>query len=182
MAARHSTFAPQYNSRKGVLPGMTVASAGRLTPFTVRTMRLAPTCSAPVEPADTKASPFPSASIRRPTTMLESFFARTALAGSSHISMVSVAFTISMFFISMPFSFTQAAIFSASPTARISTSGQSAVAAAAPFKIAAGALSPPMASRMIFMAVAPFLCSMVRYSVSFAQRAMASCALSERAA
>ena len=182
MEARHSTFAPQSSSRKGVLPGMTVASAGRLTPFTVRTMRLAPTCSAPVEPAETKASPLPSASMRRPTTMLESFLARTALAGSSHISMTSVAFTISMFFISMAFSFTQAAIFSASPTARISTSGQAAVAATAPFRISAGALSPPMASRMIFMAVTPFPCCSVCYSVSFAQRAMAAWALSEMAA
>ena len=173
MEARHSTLAPQSSSRKGVLPGMTVASAGRLTPFTVRTMRLAPTCSAPVEPAETKASPLPSASIRRPTTMLESFLARTALAGSSHISMISVALTISMFFRPRLFSLAQAAIFSASPTAMISTSGQyAATAAAAPFRISAGALSPPMASRMIFMAVAPFLSCC--YSVSFAQRAMAA--------
>ena len=96
MEGRHSTLAPESSSMKGVLPGMMVASAGRLTPFTVRTIRLVPTCSAPVEPAETKASPLPSASSFRPTTMLESFLVRTALAGSSHISITSVVFTISM--------------------------------------------------------------------------------------
>ena len=134
---------------------MTVARAGRFTPLMVRTMRLAPTCSAPVLPAETKASPLPSASIRRPTTMLESFLVRMALAGSSHISMVWVVFTISKCSSSAMFCLAALArMISSLPTrTSVRLSRFSATACAAPFTISSGALSPPMASRMIFMLV-----------------------------
>ena len=127
-----------------------VARAGRFTPRRVRTMRLAPTCSAPVLPAETKASPLPSFSRFRPTTMEESFLLRMALAGSSHMSMTSVQFTSSMPSSGMLLS---AAVFRTSsslPTPRICTP-YSFTACAVPSSTASGALSPPIMSTMIFI-------------------------------
>ena len=127
-----------------------VASAGRLMPRRVRTMRLAPTWSAPVLPAETKASPLPSLSIFRPTTMEESFFVRMALAGSSHISMASVQFTSSMPSREMLLSAAVLRTRASSPTP-MSWTPYSFTAAAAPSSTARGALSPPIISTMIFI-------------------------------
>lgn len=94
-------------------------------------MSVAPASSAPVEPAETKASPSPAASMRRPTTMDESFLPRMAAVGSSHISMVSEASATVMPAISMPFSRAQASMSRLRPTAVICTP-YSRTAAAAP--------------------------------------------------
>ena len=151
ISGRHSTFAPQSSSRYALfLAGTMVASAGRLTPRRVRTMRLAPTWSAPVLPAETKASPLPSLSIFRPTTMEESFFVRMALAGSSHISMTSVQFTSSMPSREMLLSAAVLRTRASSPTP-MSWTPYSFTAAAAPSSTARGALSPPIISTMIFI-------------------------------
>ena len=131
-----------------------VASAGRLMPRRVRTMRLAPTWSAPVLPAETKASPLPSLSIFRPTTMEESFFVRMALAGSSHISMASVQFTSSMPSREMLLSAAVLRTRASSPTP-MSWTPYSFTAAAAPSSTAKGALSPPIISTMIFIGFLP---------------------------
>jgi hypothetical protein len=53
--------------------------------------RVAPDSRAPVDPAETKASPVPSFSRFSPTVREESFFFRKAVAGSSHISTTSLA-------------------------------------------------------------------------------------------
>ena len=94
----HSALAPQ--SKMTVLPpallGITGPIAARRIPFTRLTMRVAPERRAPVLPAETKASPWPSDSIRRPMTMEEFFFFRMTLAGSSCISTTSSALAISM--------------------------------------------------------------------------------------
>ena len=157
ISGRHSTFAPQSSSRYALfLAGTMVASAGRLMPRRVRTMRLAPTWSAPVLPAETKASPFPSLSIFRPTTMEESFFVRMALAGSSHISMTSVQFTSSMPSREMLLSAAVLRTRASSPTP-MSWTPYSFTAAAAPSSTARGALSPPIISTMIFIGFSPFL-------------------------
>lgn len=124
--------------------------AARLTPGSRLAISVAPVSRAPVEPALTSASPSPAASSRSATTIDESFLCRTAEVGSSHISMVSAACFTVMPAISMPFSRAQAPIFSSSPTAMISTPS-SFTAAAAPSNSSFGALSPPMASKMIFM-------------------------------
>ena len=60
------------------------------------TMRVAPVSRAPVLPAETMASALPSRSMVSPTPMEVSFFRRNTVAGSSHISTVSVVWTISM--------------------------------------------------------------------------------------
>ena len=59
------------------------------------TTRVAPDSSAPVDPAETKASPSPLFSRFRPTVREESFFSRKAVAGLSHISTTSLAWAIS---------------------------------------------------------------------------------------
>ena len=127
-----------------------VASAGRLTPRRVRTIRLAPTWSAPVLPAETNASPLPSFSRFRPTTMEESFLVRMALAGSSHISMTSVQLTSSMPSSGMLLSAAVLRTRASSPTP-MSWTPYSLTAAAAPSSTASGALSPPIISTMIFI-------------------------------
>ena len=155
ISGRHSTFAPQSSSRYALfLAGTMVASAGRLMPRRVRTMRLAPTWSAPVLPAETKASPLPSLSIFRPTTMEESFFVRMALAGSSHISMTSVQFTSSMPSREMLLSAAVLRTRASSPTP-MSWTPYSFTAAAAPSSTARGALSPPIISTIIFIGFLP---------------------------
>ena len=127
-----------------------VARAGRLMPRRARTIRLVPTWRAPVLPAETKASPLPSLSIFRPTTMVESFFWRTARAGSSHISMFSVQLTSSMPSREMWLSAAVLRI-SASLPRPTTWTPYSLTACAAPSSGARGALSPPIRSRMIFI-------------------------------
>ncbi len=60
-----------------------MATAGRSTPATGRRMNRDAAITAPVLPALTKASAVPSRCSRRPRTMEESGFRRTAVAGDS---------------------------------------------------------------------------------------------------
>ena len=59
-----------------VFVGSSGASAARRTPRILFTTSVAPESSAPVLPADTRASPSPFFSRFRPTVMLESLFLR----------------------------------------------------------------------------------------------------------
>ena len=103
------------------------------------TMRVAALKSAPVLPAETKASPWPSRSMVRPTVMEESGLFRNALAGSSCMSMTSVAFTTLTRLGRAP---PAAARTSASrPTRIISSSGRALTAARAPATISCGAFT-----------------------------------------
>ena len=87
-----SALAPTSMSRVGrAQAGMTWPKAGRFTPLMRPTTRVAAARQAPVEPAEKKPSAAPSFTRRQPTTMEESFLARTAPAGCSPISMTSVA-------------------------------------------------------------------------------------------
>ena len=120
--------------------------------------RVAPDSRAPVEPAETKASPSPSLSKFRPTVREESFFLRKAVAGSSHISTTSLAWVTatpagrSL----MPLAARVLRMSSPRPTRMISTP-YSLLAWMAPITGAWGALSPPIASTMIFM-LFPLFC------------------------
>ncbi len=58
------------------------------------TSRVPALSSAPVLPAETKASPSPFFSMVSPTVIEESFFTLKAVAGSSCMSMTSVALTM----------------------------------------------------------------------------------------
>ena len=77
-----------------------------------------------------------------------------AFVGSSHIEISSEACTTRMPVMSMLFSFAAAAIFASSPTAVMFTP-YSRTACAAPLRISAGALSPPIASMMMFISLPP---------------------------
>ena len=119
-------------------------------------MRVAPVSRAPVEPAETSASPFPSRSMVSPTPMEVSFLRRNTVAGSSHISTVSVVAAISMPAGSScaPHWASASRMAFSSPVSTMSTP-QCFCPARAPFTISSGALSPPMASRMIFIRQVP---------------------------
>ena len=85
-------MAPQSMSTAPPFPvGTTGARAARRMPLIRLVTRVAPDSSAPVEPAETKASPAPSLRRVSPTVREESFFFRNAVAGSSHISTTSLA-------------------------------------------------------------------------------------------
>ena len=75
--------------------GTTGASAARRIPRIRLISRGAAPSRAPVEPADTKASPSPALSRFSPTVREESFFSRKAVAGLSQISTTSEAWAIS---------------------------------------------------------------------------------------
>ena len=111
------------------------------------TMSVAPVSSAPVLPAETTASPFPSLSRFSATVMEESFLRLVAVLGSSSIVTTSRASTISIS--EQPSSARQAFTSSSLPTSTISTPS-SFFALTAPLTTAAGALSPPIASMIIF--------------------------------
>ena len=144
----HSTFAPQSISMTPCSPaGSTGASAARRIPWMRFTVSVAPVRSAPVLPAETTASPSPSLSIRSATAMEESFFRLVAVLGSSSMVTVSLASTISTETRSS--SSRQARIASFCPTSVMSTPS-SFFALRAPLTISCGALSPPIASTMIF--------------------------------
>ena len=82
-----SAVAPQSMSTEPPPPvGTTGAMAARRMPLIRFTKSVAPDSSAPVDPADTKASPSPLFSRFRPTVREESFFSLKAVAGLSHIS------------------------------------------------------------------------------------------------
>ena len=119
-------------------------------------MRVAPVSKAPVEPADTKASPPPSRSMVSPTPIEVSFFRLNTVAGSSHISTVceDAAISIPAGSSRRPHCFKASRIAVSSPVSTMSTP-QRFCPASAPFTISRGALSPPMASRIIFIRQVP---------------------------
>ena len=121
----------------GVLPGtgIGVAMAGRFTPL-MRPMRnSALAMVAPVLPAEIIALAMPSRTKSAETTRVESFLLRTELAGSSCMSMNSVATCSGK---------SPRSAKSAGPTSN--TGMPAATACLAPSTISAGALSPPNAS------------------------------------
>ena len=122
------------------------------------TTRVAPASRAPVDPAETKASPSPSRSIRRPTVREESFFRLKAVAGSSEISTTSDASRISTPAgrVFPPAASTARRTSAVLPT-RITSVPYCSWASSAPWTTARGALSPPMASTMIFIPNPPFV-------------------------
>ena len=82
-----SAVAPQSTSTAPPPPvGTTGAMAARRMPRMRLTSSVAAASSAPVDPADTKASPSPLFSRFSPTVRDESFFSLNAVAGLSHIS------------------------------------------------------------------------------------------------
>ena len=76
--------------------GSTGAMAARRTPLMRLTISVAPVSRAPVEPADTIASPSPFLSMVGATVMDASFLRRVAVLGSSSIVIMSRASTISI--------------------------------------------------------------------------------------
>ena len=151
-------MAPQ--SQRMALPeavGITGPITARRMPRMRLTTRVAPASRAPVDPAETKASPSPFFKRFSPTVREESFFFLKAVAGSSEISTTSEASRISMPAGSVfsPQASTARRISSPRPTRRMSTPW-AFFASRAPRTAASGALSPPMASKMIFMAGSPF--------------------------
>ena len=132
-------------------------SAARRMPRSRRTISVAPESRAPVFPAETTASPRPSFSRFSATVMEESGLSRQARAGSSSIVTTSEAFTMETPSgrFPRPRVWKQRRISSPLPTSTSSTP-VSWWASMAPFTISRGALSPPMASIMIFMSHFPF--------------------------
>ena len=158
----HSAFAPQ--SHRIIRPpavGSSGPMAARRMPRIRFTSSVAPASSAPVEPAETKASPAPSRSSVIPTVREESFVFLNAVAGSSEISTTSDASRISTPERSVvsPLDSITFRISAARPTSRMSTPC-SFRAASAPCTTASGALSPPIASMIIFiLSIFPLLFS-----------------------
>ena len=139
-----------------VVVGMTGAMAARRMPWIRLVMRVAPVSSAPVEPADTTASAAPSRSSVRATPMELSFFRRNTVAGSSHISTVSVVGWMVTPWGRADAPHRAAALrMAASSPVRVMLQPKRAWALRAPLTISSGALSPPMASMMIFTGRAP---------------------------
>ena len=136
--------------------GTTGAMAARRMPRMRLTISVAADNSAPVLPAETKAAPSPFFSRFRPTVREESFFSLKAVAGLSHISTTSEAWTISSPGGSspMPSSLSTLRMSSPRPT-RMTSTPSSRTAARAPRTLETGALSPPMASTMIFICSPP---------------------------
>ena len=97
ISGRQSAFAPASTRRNldfGV--GIMVAIAGRFTPLMRLVIKVPPTAMAPVLPADTKASPFPSARARSPTAREVSEFSLSTEVGSACISNTRGALSISI--------------------------------------------------------------------------------------
>ena len=138
--------------------GTTGARAARRMPLMRLMSRVAAPSRAPVDPADTKASPSPFFSRFSPTVREESFFSRKAVAGLSQISTTSEAWAISTPAGRswMPLSLSTFRISSPRPT-RVMSTPYALLAWMAPMTGAWGALSPPMASTMIFMSSSFFL-------------------------
>ena len=137
------------------------ANAGLSIPFILPTINVAPASNAPEFPADMNTSPSFSFSILNPTTIDESFLCLIASVGPSSISIVSVAFFIFSLSdtssISFPVnSFTLFLITSSFPT-NVIVAFIWLTAFNAPFILASGALSPPIASSNIFIVLFPFL-------------------------
>ena len=153
----HSTLAPQSMSRLPPLPvGMMGARAARRMPRMRLTYMVEPTSTAPVLPPETRASPFPSPSMRRPTAKEESFFSLVTLVALSHISITSGAFTTSSLSVtSLLWARSRQARISLSRPTRITSAPSSRAASTAPSTVLWGALSPPIASKMIFIRLFP---------------------------
>ena len=139
-----------------VVVGMTGAIAARRMPWIRLVISVAPVSSAPVEPADTAASPSPSRSIVNAAPMEVSFFRRNTVAGSSHISTVSVVGrrVTPCGSVAAPHRAAAARMAASSPV-RTMSQPKRLWALSAPLTISSGALSPPMASMMIFTERAP---------------------------
>ena len=139
-----SAFAPTSSSTHGgPAVGITVAIAGRWTPLMRPMISVAAAIAAPVLPAEKNASASPSRTRRAPTTIEESRLLRTAVAGCSPISMISVHATART---RSPCSAANGSTTSAGPV-RTTCSPESADSAAVtPSRTTAGALSPPTAS------------------------------------
>ena len=136
--------------------GSTGASAARRMPRMRRTISVAPVSSAPVEPAETTASPSPSRSMFSATVMDASFLWRVAVLGLSLMVMTSLAGrTVICPFPAAPQAARHGRTASSRPTSTMSTPN-SFCASTAPCTMACGALSPPMASTMIFIASRSF--------------------------
>ena len=102
--------------------------------------------------------------------MEESFLWRMAAVGSSCIEIASLACTTVMPCSEMPPSFAAASMAALSPTA-VTSMPYSRTAPAAPRKISPGALSPPIASMIMFM-VRFLLAVMARCGAVMARRAL----------
>jgi hypothetical protein len=122
--------------------------AGLIIPFILFTIRVPPASTAPVLPADIKASPFPSLRSPSPTTRDESFFFLSASVGDSSLVITWAASTISKPSKGVPCSFNTSSIRSLIPT-RVMLQPYSSAAMTAPFTTSFGALSPPIASIII---------------------------------
>ena len=153
----HSALAPQSHSTiRPAAVGIWGPMAARRMPRMRLTTSVAPESRAPVDPAETKASPAPSRRSFNPTVREESGLSLKAMAGSSAISTTSVASLISTPAgrLLTPQASTALRISAVRPT-RVSSTPCFRLASRAPRTISSGALSPPMASTMIFMPVPP---------------------------
>ena len=157
------------DKRKGAVPGRTVPIAARPTPLSLFTSRLAPVKRAPVFPALTKASPFPSASICRPVIIEESFFPRKTAIGSSSMVMTEEVCTISKPLISQAYCLAIRRSSSRLPT-KTKLALHSPAADTTPRRTSRGALSPPIIStitRIYPSAILPRLWPAAPFSGSF---------------
>ena len=105
-------------------------------------------CSAPVLPAETTASPSPCLRRRSARTSEESVFERTASVGSSFMEITSRASTT---WAPVQPSARRIGVISSCRPVRMIWQPSSWCACTAPFTMASGALSPPMASTIIFI-------------------------------
>ena len=145
-----------------------VGMAVRRTPLRRLTISEAPTTSAPVLPAETKASPLPSLSACMPTAIELSAYSLSRVVGSASTGIIPCASKISMPSSGRLCSLAHCSILSRSPTSRICTP-YSRCACSEPSIIASGALSPPKASTMIFIVKTPLsVVSSLRFHPPFA--------------
>ena len=152
----HSALAPESSSStRPPLQGSWVGSAARRMPRIRLVTSVAPDSSAPVLPAEIMASPSPSLTMRRATDMEESFLRRTAVAGSSCMSMTFSALRMEIGR-SSAFSFASSSLMTASLPTRIYSCPNSRAAMTQPETMASGALSPLIASMISFMSCHSF--------------------------
>ena len=156
----HSAFAPA--SMRMAWPsfvGRTGENAARRIPRMRLTSSVAAVSSAPVLPAEMNAScRRPAPAFLHPARAKSSDRCFTTAAGSQCMSTTSSALASSTpsGSVSQPWAFMLARISAPRPTRTICTPNSFA-ASSAPRTTASGALSPPIASRMIFMPVPSFL-------------------------
>ena len=124
--------------------------------FTRLTIKVLPTTSAAVLPAEINPSPTPSATAFKPTDIELSVFDLITHFGSSCIEITLWASNISTPLKSYLFSLAHFSISSRLPE-RIISIPHFSRALKAPSIIAFGALSPPKASTIIFINISPFL-------------------------